>query len=316
MNILLISPFFSGQKHRAEIGVVNALRQLNHNVSIWDHREHKFRHNDLSVEDNFDPNLTNIKSYDLILSLGPGLSQMVLDSVLWRKTKAIRAIWNSEPIRLPQYYSRFEKQKDEYDYIFTFDESEVPIYEKAFNLKGRVFYLPQGFNEEWYTPLNIEPHKDLVFVGSIGDKWGNRVHFLNRIMKSFPNQLTVGTLFEADKVNHIYNNHKAILNLGLYHTSLGPPENLKSFGLQQRIWEAYGAGKVCITNEIPNKSNPLLKHKRDILFYNENNLEEIIYFALNDSNRLKMENFIRNNRLNHTYKSRMYQMIDVICDVS
>ncbi|MHA2217943.1 MAG: glycosyltransferase family protein [Candidatus Hodarchaeales archaeon] len=293
----------------------DALIELGHKVSIWDYRveEYQLAEADYAfdcVKPNSPPSEVLADDPEITLCLGPGLNPDILESVIWKSTRdSLRILWNSEPIRLGNYRNKIEANKKHFGMFCTFDESEIPLYKK---LGIDAAFLPQAFNPKWYKPLNLSSaHKfrdHFCFIGSVGGKWINRVHFLNRVKASgFKVNSTI--LFDAVKVNHAYNIHSGILNLGLYCPECGLPEHLKAFGLQQRIFECIGAGNLCITNEIPTGSNELFEHGKNILFYNKENLEEILRMALIPKIRKSIKSEAINIREQHTYKARMEKLI-------
>jgi spore maturation protein CgeB len=318
-RIVLLGPYFKGTKislHNAEIGIYSALVELGHNVTVYDYRHkvilaNNLQYNNIEI-DSVIFNTIMTDDYDLTLCPGAGLPDEVLNSQWWNDLKSLKILWCSEPIRLESYRDKVNKQKKHFDLFFTFDESEIPLYKK---IGINALWLPQGYHPDWYHPVPFPAgnrFKDtVVFVGSVGGKWENRVHFLNKV-KNLGFNLNVATLFEAKRVNDAYNMHDAVLNLGLYIPESGPPEDLKGYGLQQRIFEAYGSGKVIITNEIDRETNGLFEHGRDILFYNKDNLGEIISFILNKKNRKAMEEYIIENRDLHTYKARMKKLLSLV----
>jgi hypothetical protein len=321
-NILLIGPYFGNAKHGAEPGIYDALRQLGHSVTVIDHRMGKVLQENGSTitlePETFKTFLHThkIANTDVVLCPGAGLPEEFLESNLWESIQGTKILWNSEPIRLENYRDKVKCQKHHFDFHFTFDQSEIPLYNM---LEINAKWLPQAYNPNWYYPLptmeNSFP-EHLVFIGSIGGKWAHRALFLERVKRHCP-RVNVSTVFNAPKVNVIYNGHRAILNLGLYCPDCGPPEKLKSFGLQQRVFEAIGAGKVCITNETwANDLSYLglqdLEHGKHVLFYNCNNLETTIDVIFNNDRLKYMEEEICKIRDEHTYRKRMEQMFKEI----
>lgn len=310
MNILLVGPYFANGKHGAEPGIYDALIELGHNVSIWDYRKNSIKiFNGIRINGIVDSILDD--QYDIILCPGAGLPDSILESKIWKKLDGLKVLWNSEPIRLPNYRDRIFKQKNEYNIHFTFDESEIPLYKK---LGINAIWLPQAYNPNWYYPDNLAAsmrfNNTLVFIGSIGGKWLHRQHLIAKV-QSLGFKVNVATIFDAEKVNKAYNCHEAVLNLGLYIPEAGPPEDLKGFALQQRIFESYGARKIVITNEIPSGTNNLFIHGEDILFYNTNTLKDVIEIALNKKERKRMEDYIGQHRYKHTYRKRMERLIEI-----
>jgi len=317
MNFTIFGPFFGNKLHGAEQGVYSGLKELGHNVSVYDYRTGEYLSSEgikIKISDkNILLEVIKNDATDIVLCLGPGLPDEVVESDIWKKYKlCIKVLWTSEPIRLIEYKAKMIKQKGRFNYIFTFDQSEIPIY-KEIGIDAA--WAPQGYNPAWYNPLwlpnNQRFNDSFIFVGSVGGKWNNRHYFLNRV-KDFGFKINAATIFDATRVNRAYNMHLAVLNLGLYIPESGPVEDLKAYGLQQRIYESYGAGQVCITNEIPKDTNKLFEHGKDILFYNKDNLKETLEMAMDKKLITQMKKNIENNRNKHCYKSRLEKIISMI----
>ena len=322
MKILLVGPLWANAGHGAECGVYDALVELGHDVSVWDYRKRIYRIAGADRQDlhNIDPNnpgdliFGDTLECEVTLVPGAGLQPEILESRLWRNTNGtLRVLWNSEPIRLGNYRGRVEANASHFQLVFTFDESEIPLYR---DIGIEASFLPQAFNPKWYTPKKLPASQKwaehLCFVGSIGDKWMNRVHFLNTVKQLGFKLHVVQGMFDGARVNDIYNSHDAVLNLGLYCKESGPAEDMRAFGLQQRIFESIGAGKVCVTNSVPEGTNEIFQDGEDILFYDASNLREVLLRAIDKKERKKMEANILEIRENHTYKARMERLLSIV----
>ncbi len=321
MKILLVGPLWGNAGHGAECGIYDALVELGHEVSVWDYRKRRYRiagaeRNDLGDVDPNNPGelvFEDTADAEITLVPGAGLVPEILESRLWRNTAAsVRVLWNSEPLRLGNYKGRVQANVPHFQVFFTFDESEIYLYRE---IGVEASFLPQAFNPSWYFPQKLTASQrwpgHFCFVGSVGGKWDNRFHFLNTV-KKMGFQIHATTIFDATRVNQVYNAHDAVLNLGLYCSESGPPENLKAYGLQQRIFEAIGSGKICITNEIPHGTNKLFENDKHVLFYNSKNLGEMLRKALDRKKRKEMEKSILDIREAHTYKARMERLLSIV----
>lgn len=302
MRITVVGPYFANgniSKHNCEVGVFEALQKLGHEVNLYDPRSDRYIQNSPTGTPG---------DVDIILCPGCGTQPKVFDMPWWYHSNALKVNWNSEPLRLPEYMSKLSMQASQFDFFFTFDESEIPLY----NSLGieKVAWLPQAYHPAWYKPLDTPPIADICFVGSVGGKWLNRVHLIQRLQKSFAVSVVQG-LFDAEMVNRVYNCHKLVLNLGLFTPQSGPVELLRGFGYQQRIFEAIGSHKISITNEI-DTPHLLFGHKEDILYYTANNIEEIVAYGLKESTRKEMEYNISKVSAKHTYESRMKEMLEIL----
>jgi hypothetical protein len=307
LRILLIGPYFGNKGHAAENGVYDAIRKCGHKCYVYDNRTKQILWLDGKIE-NIDLEKHNgstelFDTIDLTIVCGPGFTQNMIKSGLPKIMRGVKVLWNSEPIRLSSYRERLCLNKELFDFFFTFDKTEVPIYQQL-GFKN-VFFLPQGYNPKWYKPLHQKPQHDLCFIGSIGGKWGNRIHFLQRIQETFGSLHVLKPVFDGEYVNKVYNDHKIVLNIGLWIPELGAVEELKASGYQQRIFEAYGSGRVCVTHE-EEEYPEFLIHKKNVIFYNKNNLEEMISYALRNWDALSKNILANPNK--HTYEARIKQM--------
>ncbi|MCK5617419.1 glycosyltransferase [Candidatus Pacearchaeota archaeon] len=311
-RILLIGPLIANAGHGAESGIYDALVDLGHKVFCYDPRADQVvsRHAGAFFK-SFASFVRKMPSWDLILCPGPGIPHKLHESGLLNSLEGKKVLWNSEPIRLEHYRERIVNQSYLFDLICTFDESEIPLYQ---NLGcENVMFLPQAFNPKWYKPKHSNPTNDFVFVGSIGGKWKNREPFLrmvNSICQRNKWSLNVKQTFNANVVNDLYNDSKVVLNLGLYHPETGAPSDLKAFALQQRIFEAIGAGRVTLTHDLGADTNQILIPCQDVVCYDgSENLEWAMQYALThwddfSDNILKV-------RDNHNYKARMETLVEV-----
>ena len=298
MKVLVVGKPISNAKHGAEVGVIAALKRMGYDVDIFD----------LGTNS---PIKSLDKKHDMVLCLGAGIPGNKANYKLIKKVVGTKSIlWNSKPIRLPEYYNKVNKQKYWFNAHATFDAGEIPLYEKMGCRK--VVFLPQAANPDWYKPLDVEPSKFCCFVGSIGGKWRNRQAFINRVLETIPkSEMTVTTCFNGNEVNKIYNDHKLVLNLGLYHYDLGPANYLSSYGIQQRVFESYTAGVPCLTNipadhyKVPAYDRLFAKGK-EVIYYNSENLDAVLRYYYDNQNELyKIRENIRNNYSKHTYEERL-----------
>lgn len=319
MNIAIFGKYFSNAGHGAECGVVDALRELGHKIWIFDYPASKIQLANKTTLD-FDGSDAEIKNFnfDFVLAIGPGLPPSITKNAnirnFFNRHKSIA--WNSEPIRLKQYLDRLACQHTMFDLWATFDEGEVPIYHEH---HMNAFFLPQAFNPEWYKPLDVAPEKFACFIGSVGGKWCNREHFVRRANAVLGDNFAAGAgLFDAKKVNEVYNSSAIVLNLGLHHEELGPPEMLASYAFQQRVFEAIGAGCVPMTNTpadlvfTPQQQN-MFTNYRDIIYYDNETLEATLQFYMQNPEKLaEIHKNVLAIREEHTYEKRMEALIQKV----
>lgn len=305
MRVLLIGPLWANKKHGAEVGIYEALQELGVDAVAYDPRERIYDDPMIPQPARIEPeDFAPPEEFDFVLCPGPGAAARMIPVL--QRIKGPKVLWNSEPIRLQSYRDKVASQKGLWDHTFTFDESELELYAELGIHAG---WLPQAFNPRWYRPLEDEETiGDLCFVGSIGGKWAHRERLLRRLQREF--RVSIGTLFDAEVVNRHYNCHKLVLNLGLYCSECGDQDQLRAFGLQQRIFESIGAGRVCVTNEIPAGTNELFRDGEEIVTYDSRNLEEKIECALKDEVRCRIESNLAEIRGEHTYAARMRQLIE------
>jgi hypothetical protein len=293
MNICLCGASIRNKTHGAEVGVQDALVELGHSVALLDFGAKT----SVDINGQYDRGdhtsiVNHIKmNYDFILTMGAGLPVGVSNNKDIQQffNDNLSVLWSSEPLRLPNYRERITQQQELFDIYFSFDEGECPIYENITNKP--CFFLAQGYFPKWYKPI-WDPRaikKVACFVGSINnEKWCNRQHFIKRAYRILgQDNLTVTTIFNAKKVNEIYNKHFVVLNLGLYHKELGAPQKLASFGFQERVMQAIGAGVPCLTHKPADLNNTPEQQKMftngaTILYYTNDNFDAILRHFFNN----------------------------------
>ena len=321
MKIAMIGKYFSNAGHGAECGIIDALESLGHDVQCIDFAAKKvymsrsgltgipLEHADLTSQ-----------YCDFVLAVGPGLPQQALEhaNVIKAIESKFSVLWNSEPIRLPAYMKKFKDQANLFDLHCTFDEGEIELYLN--NGADACLFLPQAFNPKWYRPITDLESDDTTacFVGSIGGKWVNREYFLHRVMNVLGSDFTIKRMFDAHHVNRIYNQHRIVVNLGLYHAELGPANMLASYAFQQRIFETIGAGCIPFTNWPADMSTTVQQQQmfsnlQDIIYFDNSSLEAMLKFCMNNPAKLiDIQKNVLSIRENHTYKNRMDKLVAVV----
>jgi spore maturation protein CgeB len=320
MKICVVGKYFSNAGHGAECGIIYALEKLGHQVCCMDFAANKvhrsksgltgtpLKHVEFARERN-----------DFMLVVGPGLPPSALEASTMRDyvNRSFSVLWNSEPIRLPQYMEKFKAQAPLFNLHCTFDEGEIPLY--LSNGAKKCVFLPQAYNPAWYKPLpEVTPNKVACFVGSIGGKWCNRESFLQRAYKVLSKDLTIQRTFNAETVNKIYNQHCFVLNLGLHHANLGPPIHLASYAFQQRIFETIGAGAIPITNRPADlnqtpQQDAMFTNLEDIIYYDNESFEAILKFCISNPEKMKqIHSKVLESRSKHTYENRMDKLTGVV----
>jgi hypothetical protein len=317
MNIAVFGKYFSNAGHGAECGIVDALRELGHKVWILDFAAKKLGLTDGSITELDQHAKIELYDCDFALVVGPGLPPAIAkqENIEIFFGSHYSVCYNSEPVRLKQYLDRVCQQRSLFTLWATFDEGEIPIYTD--NSLDAIF-LPQAFNPAWYKPLDVTPEGIACFVGSVGGKWQNREHMLRRAKMVLGEGLTALRLFDANKVNEIYNKHVIVLNLGLYHEELGAPGHLASYAFQQRIFEAIGAGAVPMTNTPADLTmTPLQRgmftNHQNIIYYDNETFEATLQFYINHTEKLaEIHRNVLASREEHTYKNRMEYLIKTL----
>lgn len=314
MKTTLVGPYYANAPHGAEIGIYNALKELGHEVQIIDNRKH-LRTIEAWAKDiiDFQP--------DMVLCPGCTPPYEFLP-IVKNKINVPVVNWNAEEIRLKEYKERVTWGHILYDYIFNFDDSALPIY-KELGIEN-VSWLPLGFDPTRHVHIPMERKPVVVFVGSIGGKHHNREALINFLLAHNVN-IRVFTTMDTNKINNIYSGAAMTINLGLYVGDSGRPDDFRSYGYQQRIFEAMGSNLVSLTPEPigypQTNSHPYLFDGESIIFYNKNNLIEQIEWYLDQGRYNWCAQNVERLKHKHTYKSRIEQMIkelktrDIIKDV-
>jgi len=123
----------------------------------------------------------------------------------------------------------------EFDWVFCNQMRAVEDFIKDGIPKERCLWLPHAAEPLAYPKKTYINKYDVCFVGNVGD-W-NRVNFLDRMFKEFPNFFYGKRLFE--EAAEIYQQSKIVLNISIKDD------------INMRVFEALCCGSFLLTNELP-----------------------------------------------------------------
>jgi spore maturation protein CgeB len=140
------------------------------------------------------------------------------------------------------YEYRLERAK-QFDHVFVAQKSFIERFVKDGIDRDKIHYLPHAFEPDAYKPLSIIDKWDWCFVGYPNSV--HRIELLDRFIKEFPNYYLGWRLAgvqgynEIHDVNEKYNMSKIVIN------------DAVNQDLNMRVFETLGAGRLLITQDIP-----------------------------------------------------------------
>ncbi|MFN3531093.1 MAG: glycosyltransferase [Candidatus Brocadia sp.] len=224
----------------------------------------------------------------VIVYKGSGLNPRLLEML---SCQAI--LWYPDDVLTVQHAQEdLQKNGYAYDRVYYFDRAGLEKL-RQMGITHSTF-LPLATAPAIYKYLpGTEKKHDVVFVGNI---YPNRRALLDQLKRKFNVFETMA--FMEDMVR-IFNEAKIVLNLGIGKT-----------GYQLRVFEALGCRSFLLTNEI-NMNDRLFKDKEHLVYFNEQNIEDLISYYLNheDEREAIAENGYREVCAKHTFKHRMHQIL-------
>lgn len=209
-------------------------------------------------------------------------------------------IWNSDTHLGFEY--RLEKSK-KFDHVFCAQKQAVIDFEKA-GVKAE--WLPHAFEPWAYHDIEsgspvpfsyASKDHDIAFVGHVNSP--NRVDFLDRMFKEFPNFFFGQRKFQD--AAKIYTKSKICLNIAMKED------------LNMRCFEVMGAGGFLLTDYVP-YIEELFEDGKHLVLYRS--LEEAVdkakYYLSHDSEREKIAQAgFEECMKNHTIDKRVQRILEV-----
>ena len=162
-------------------------------------------------------------------------------------------------------------------------------------------WLTYACDPEIHRKINTKKIYDIVFIGSTDPKgYPERVKLLERLGKKFKLNIFKGVYGEA--MVKIYNQAKIVFN-----KTAGSEINI-------RIFETLACGTMLLTDKITNGLQNILKDKMHLVMYDENNLEELAAFYLNNNDKREQIALSGYNEVTakHTFINRAQEILSKI----
>lgn len=162
------------------------------------------------------------------------------------------------------------KRARQFDHVFCAQKWFIEKFAADGIPRERLHYLPHAFEPDLYRPLNSIEKWDWTFIGYPNSE--HRIELVDRFIKELPNyyfgwrRSGMQGYNELDDVNEKYNFSRLIIN-----------DNVLT-DVNMRTFEALGAGRLLITQDIP-ELRELFQSEKHLLMYS--NLDQAVELAKN-----------------------------------
>ena len=184
--------------------------------------------------------------------------------------------------------SKYKSLAPIFDFVFVAQQEHVECLRKAG--ARYAIWLPLACDPNVHKRYNLAKTYDICFLGH---QEGARKRLLERLARRF--NLHTGFV-DYTEMTYTYSQSKIVFN-----KSLGNDINM-------RVFEALSSGSLLLTNRLVNNGcGDLFKDREDLVFYDENNLEELAGYYLNheeERERIAASGFNK-VRSRHTYDHRV-----------
>lgn len=186
----------------------------------------------------------------------------------------------------------------EFDWVFCNQLDATERFIKDGISADRCMWLPHAAEPLAYPKKEMIKKYDVCFVGNVGS-W-NRVEFLDRMFKEFPNFFYGKRLFE--EAAEIFSSSRIVLNISIKQD------------LNMRFFECLSTGSLLLTNNLP--TLPYL-FKEGIHYVGYDTLDEAVekakYYLAHDKEREAIaEAGHREFMAKHTYEHRLKTVLEII----
>jgi spore maturation protein CgeB len=215
------------------------------------------------------------KKIDLLLVVDP--IRLPFNFKGFEGVKAYYAIDGNNPLTLDAHF-KFAKV-DKYDYVFVASKNDPKRYAE----RGcrNVYWLPLACDPDFHRRYVVPLKYDVCFVGEVewkgkkivkGIDYDARKNLIHLLQNSFNTH--VGRHFLHDMALS-YSQSKIVFNM------------VKLDGLNMRIFEALGCGRLLITNRVNNGVEDLFIDKKELVLYNdaEDLISLVRYYLENEDER-------------------------------
>lgn len=189
------------------------------------------------------------------------------------------------------YTYRLQKAR-EFDHVFVAQKQAI----EDFARDGvKATWLPHAFEPKAYPKIEAIKNYDVSFVGNIGSD--NRIDFLDRMFKEFPNFFYGRRLFEEAAA--IYGRSKIVINMAIKDD------------LNMRVFEALGTGSFLLTSWTPDINEVFAEGRHLVTFKTlDEAVEKARYYLAHDEEREKIAKAGYEEVISkHTYRHRVEAML-------
>lgn len=246
----------------------------------------------------------------------------ILDSALldyFRKSAKV-AVWLFDS---RQKLPRAEGHIDHSDAFFCFDKADVKWYARQ---GKKAFFLPQACDCEIYKPLKEDRDIDILFIGNLFYSQ-RRKDIMNAVIERYPKRDIVvygeyqpwfkGVLkwirrphkgifrnmnVTSTEANFLYNKANIVINIH---------QESQKDGANPRVFEICGSGAYQICDRNPYTAS-LFPEGTMGLYSNNEELFELIDFALHNNMQEQAEVARQVVLKKHTFEKRMAKVLDVV----
>lgn len=186
----------------------------------------------------------------------------------------------------------------EFDWVFCNQMRAVEEFIRDGIPAERCLWLPHAAEPTAYPKRDMIKKYDVGFIGNVGD-W-NRVNFLDRMFKEFPNFFYGKRLFE--EAAEIFSQSKIVLNISIKDD------------INMRVFEALSTGSFLLTNELPTLHH-LFKDGVHLVTYKDldDAVEKAKYYLEHDAEREKIaEAGYKEFIAKHTYEQRFKTVLEIV----
>lgn len=186
----------------------------------------------------------------------------------------------------------------EFDWVFCNQLEATEAFIRDGIPANRCMWLPHAAEPLAYPKKTIINKYDVCFVGNVGS-W-NRVDFLDRMFKEFPNFFYGKRLFE--EAADIFCSSKVVLNISIKND------------INMRVFEALCSGSLLLTNDLP--SLPILfKDGQHLVTYKtlDEAVDKARFYIGNEAERARIaETGHQEFMAKHTYTHRLKTVLEIV----
>ena len=186
----------------------------------------------------------------------------------------------------------------EFDWVFCNQMRAVEDFVRDGIPKERCIWLPHAAEPKAYPKKDMIKKYDVGFIGNVGD-W-NRVDFLDRMFKEFPNFFYGKRLFE--EAAEIFSQSKIVLNISIKDD------------INMRVFEALSTGSLLLTNELPTLPHLFQDGVHLVTYKNfDDAVEKARYYLEHDEERERIaEAGYKEFMKKHTYEHRLKTVLEIV----